>query len=358
MRIRWKGVPTVLFGNELLDKAFSKARAAADRVDDSDRTFRVRKQMRRMVQTSGDTLYDALIEMVHQWPSLDQMPLFDQSMIEAAVGCDMYRKNLASLQWAAGQIRTVSSQNAKKITRTANIEYMHESRREAYGRISSIISQVGGSLKWLNEAREVLKRLPSIDQNDPCVVISGAPNVGKSALIRALSSGEPEVNSYPFTTKRLHVGHFDANRLRIQLVDTPGLLDRPMESRNDIEMQAIAALEHLGSLVLFLLDLSESGGNDVEDQMRLLDEVKELLGENEMLVCISKGDLLEPLPDSWREDSLSYTDEGYPIFSVIDGIGVEGLRELMMQHIMTVQKGDPMSLPEGWHRRDLEDSSL
>ena len=92
--------------------------------------------------------------------------------------------------------------------------------------------------------------------------------------------------------------------------------------------------------------------------MRLLDEVKELLGENEMLVCISKGDLLEPLPDSWREDSLSYTDEGYPIFSVIDGTGVEGLRELMMQHIMTVQKGDPMSLPEGWHRRDLEESSL
>jgi len=357
MRIRWKSVPTVLFGDELLDKAFTKARSAADRVNDSDKTFRVRKQMRGMVQTAGDTLYDSLMSMVHSWPSLDQMPRFDQAMIEAAVGCDMYRKNLASLQWAAGQIRSVASQNAKKITRTANIEYMHECRREAYGRISSLISQVGKSLQWLNESREVLKRLPSIDELDPCVVIAGAPNVGKSALIRALSSGEPEVNSYPFTTKRLHVGHFEANRLRVQLVDTPGLLDRPMQERNDIEMQAIAALEHLGSLVLFLLDASESSGSSMDDQLHLLAEVEELLQDEDVLVCMSKGDLLEGLPEDWGESELSYAERG-PVFSVQEGIGVEGLRDLMMKHIMTVQRGDPMSLPEGWHRRDHEESTL
>ena len=357
MRIRWKSVPTVLFGDELLDKAFTKARSAADRVNDSDKTFRVRKQMRGMVQTAGDTLYDTLMSMVHSWPSLDQMPRFDQAMIEAAVGCDMYRKNLASLQWAAGQIRSVASQNAKKITRTANVEYMHECRREAYGRISSIISQIKSSLRWLNESREVLKRLPSIDELDPCVVISGAPNVGKSALIRALSSGEPEVNSYPFTTKQLHVGHFEANRLRVQLVDTPGLLDRPMQERNDIEMQAIAALEHLGSLVLFILDVSESSGSSMDEQLHLLTEVQELLPEEEILVCISKGDLLDGLPEDWGDSELSYLDRG-PVFSVHENIGVEGLRAMMMRHIMTVQRGDPMTLPEGWHRRDHEDSQL
>ena len=78
-----------------------------------------------------------------------------------------------------------------------------------------------------------------------------------------------EVNHYPFTTKRIHLGHFTFRRLQYQMVDTPGLLDRPMEKRNDIEMQAISALENLGSLVLFLIDESEKCGTSIEEQHNL-----------------------------------------------------------------------------------------
>ena len=105
-----------------------------------------------------------------------------------------------------------------------------------------------------------------------------------------------EVNHYPFTTKQIHVGHFTHRRLQYQMVDTPGLLDRPMEERNHIEMQAIAALEHIGSLVLFLVDESESCGTPFEEQMNLLEEVKTLLPETELMVVSSKADLLDPPP--------------------------------------------------------------
>ena len=43
---------------------------------------------------------------------------------------------------------------------------------------------------------------------------------------------------YAFTTKSLFVGHMDHKYLRWQVIDTPGLLDRPLEERNTIEMQA------------------------------------------------------------------------------------------------------------------------
>ena len=49
---------------------------------------------------------------------LDQSPLFDVAMIDACVGCDDYRKNLATLQWASKQVLRIASQNAKKIIRT------------------------------------------------------------------------------------------------------------------------------------------------------------------------------------------------------------------------------------------------
>lgn len=40
------------------------------------------------------------------------------------------------------------------------------------------------------------------------VALVGAPNVGKSSLVQLLSSGLPEVQNYPFTTRSIKMGHF------------------------------------------------------------------------------------------------------------------------------------------------------
>lgn len=372
MKVSWRTIPTVLLEDEVLDKAFSRARKAADRVDDSDKVFRVRKQMNRMVQTAADVIYNQFTEMVECWPSLDQSPQFDIAMIDACVGCDDYRHHLSMLQWAAKRITSIAGQNSKKIVRTARTELMHDARKEAYGRISSVMRQVGKSLLWLSEARETLKKLPTINSELPCIVVCGAPNVGKSAFISALSSGNMEVNHYPFTTKQIHVGHFFHRRLQHQLVDTPGLLDRPMINRNAIEMQAIAALEHTGSLVLFLLDGSEQCGTPMEEQLNLLEEVKGLLPETDLLVVSSKADLLNPKPEmwdeviaaekQWRDEGsegdpqlpLLYDNQGRPTMSATEFAGMDAMRMEIVHRVKSARDIDPLSLPEGWYRRDLD----
>ena len=245
---------------------------------------------------------------------------------------------------------------------------MHEARREAYGRIGSIMGRVGPSLKWLNESREILKALPQIDNTLPVIVVCGAPNVGKSAFIRALSSGNMEVNHYPFTTKQIHIGHFHHRRLQHQMVDTPGLLDRPMDERNSIELQAIAALEHVGSLVLFLVDKTETCGMSWEDQMSLLEDVERLLPGTELLVVSSKADALNPLPEDWElvkeaeerwrnngaigepKLPLLHDDEGRPTMSALENVGLDALRLEVVRKVKASQVVDPLTLPEGWHR--------
>ena len=371
MKVSWRTLSTVLLEEEVLDKAFSRAKKAADRVDDPDRVFRVRKQMTRMVQTAADIIATEFQELVAAWPSLDQSPLFDVAMIDACVGCDEYRKNLATLQWASKQVLNIASQNAKKIIRTGRTDLMHEARREAYGRISSIMRQVGPSLTWLSEARETLKRLPKVDPVSPCIVVCGAPNVGKSAFISALSTGKMEVNHYPFTTKQIHVGHFTHRRLQYQMVDTPGLLDRPMEERNHIEMQAIAALEHIGSLVLFLVDESESCGTSYEEQMNLLEEVQRLLPDTELMLVSSKADLLKPLPsmwdevkaseEAWRDEGsegepelpLLMDDKGRVCLSATENVGLDAMRLEIVRKVKAARPNNPMELPEGWYRQDV-----
>ena len=225
MKVVWRDLVTVLTEEEVLDKGFSRAKKSADRVDDPVKVFRVRKQLTRMVQTAADVMSQYLEDTERAWPSLDQMPIFDKAMVDACVGCDDYRHHLSMLGWASKQMRKIAKQNSDKIIRTARFEVMHDARKEAYGRLSSIMRRVGPSLDWLHESRMILRQLPVIDQVCPTIVVCGAPNVGKSAFISSLSSGNMEVNHYPFTTKQLHVGHFKHRRVPHQMVDTPGLLD-------------------------------------------------------------------------------------------------------------------------------------
>jgi nucleolar GTP-binding protein len=177
-----------------------------------------------------------------------------------------------------------------------------------------------------------------------------------------------EVNHYPFTTKRIHLGHFTFRRLQYQLVDTPGLLDRPMEKRNDIEMQAISALENLGSLVLFLIDESEQCGMTVEEQNNLLEEILQLLAETTVMVVSTKADLHKQKPENWDavvnaekeyldEGEEHYTDlpllldsSGYVTISALQNVGLEALKMEVIRIVKDNTPVDPMSLPDGWYR--------
>lgn len=87
------------------------------------------------------------------------------------------------------------------------------------------------------------------------------------------------------------MGHTDWNDVRWQVVDTPGLLDRPLEERNAIEMQAIAALAHLEACVLFFFDPSESGGYTLAEQNNLFVSVQALFKHKPFLLVATKADM-------------------------------------------------------------------
>ena len=73
-------------------------------------------------------------------------------------------------------------------------------------------------------------------------------------------------------------------------MDTPGLLDRPFSQRNDIELQAIAALRHLKGVLLYILDPSEHCGFSQDAQLALLADVKKWI-QLPVLVVANKVDL-------------------------------------------------------------------
>lgn len=62
------------------------------------------------------------------------------------------------------------------------------------------------------------------------VVVVGAPNSGKSQLIRALTNAEPQVADYPFTTRAPVPGMMKHEDIQIQLIELPALTKDVMET--------------------------------------------------------------------------------------------------------------------------------
>lgn len=306
-------IPTVPTSEELLDKSFRRAARAKHGKRILDRASKLKAE-ESMLLTAANILSDNLINAVKKFPSFDQMPPFYTELADILVGIEEMKMNLASVQWAGNKINDMAR---KYVGMMRDAEDAKVVRKQAFGRISSIVDSIDGNLRFLNDARNKLRKLPDISEA-PTIVVAGYPNVGKSSFVALVSSARPEIASYPFTTKGLAVGHFTRNKIRYQVIDTPGLLDRPLEERNEIELQAISALKHVGKAILYIVDPSETCGYTLEKQMHLLEEIKKEFGVP-MLVVANKTDISAPV-------------EGIDMsMSTLTGEGVEAVLDRLVE---------------------------
>jgi len=305
-------IPPIMNADKLLDRAFGSAKKVTHR-DKKKKTINKIKKVKSII---GNTLK----VYVRAFPTLDDLHPFYYELINLLIGIDKLKMALASVEWARKRIASITNYGIREAKKKENYK---EIIKKVYGRVSSIIYEIDASLKFLEEARKKLKEVPSIDTSIKTVIIAGYPNVGKSSLLKLLSSANPEIAPYPFTTKGLILGHIWVeeryDRKKIQVVEAPGLLERPMAKRNEIERQGMIALRHLPDLVIFIIDASMHCGYSIEEQLKLLEEIKKefnvavIVVENK--VDISKG------------------KTNYMKISCKDGTGIEELRKKVIEKL-------------------------
>ena len=167
-------------------------------------------------------------------------------------------------------------------------------KRAALGRMATITRRMKDPLLYLEQVRQHLGRLPSIDPNTRTLLICGYPNTGKSSFLKNISRADVDIQPYAFTTKSLFVGHFDYKMLRFQAIDTPGILDHALEEMNTIEMQSVTAIAHLRSAILYFMDLSEHCGFTVDAQIQLFHNIRPLFANKLTFLVINKIDIMRP----------------------------------------------------------------
>lgn len=311
--------------SELIDLAFRRARRAGVRVPKrAPLELRIKVKERAKISCAGNVVLSRLRKLLTSAPHFPSLHPFYYELADILVGVEGVRRALAHVKWGEEMVDKLMREHLRKAGRARDRRGAAEARRAFYGRLSSILRDLEPSLSLLREASAKLRSLPSIDVNGVVVVVAGAPNVGKSSFVRCVSTAKPEVASYPFTTRSLLVGHLEWRGVRVQVMDAPGLLDRPLHERNPIERQAIAALRHAAKAAIFIIDPSETSGYDLSQQVNVYRELTRELSYIPFVPALNKVDLA-------REDQLDRAKRllGMEDVPKMVAIRCEGVKEVL-----------------------------
>lgn len=286
---RMANIPTV---DELIELAFTRSQKVSPSIPvRAPLLLRVKRRSEARLRAFCDILCAKLDRFYNSTPELESLHSFYRALLELLVEAEDYKLARRRLLTSKRIIQRLAKNYIRRIRLSNDIDGIHSIRREAYGRIASVIRRLKKHLSLLKYVRNELRNVPSINPNELVFVVVGYPNVGKSTLVSQVSSAKPKIAEYPFTTTKINVGYLIVDSMRVQIIDTPGLLDRPLSERNKIERLAISAIKYLANVIIFIIDPSESSGYTLEEQFSLFNDIKNEFGSVPILVVLNKIDI-------------------------------------------------------------------
>jgi len=175
------------------------------------------------------------------------------------------------------------------------------------------------------------------------VVVIGPANVGKSALVAALTNASPEVADFPYTTWMPTPGMMPVEDIQVQLVDTPPL-DREYTDPDLLD------LIRRSDLILLVVDLQTDPAGQLEGTIAILkerriapDHLKDRYSEERrmvfkpLLVLANKAD--DDASDEDFEILCELLDDDWPVLpvSATTGRNLERLRRAVFERLEVIR---------------------
>eukprot|EP00761_Pharyngomonas_kirbyi_P011745 gb/GECH01011771.1/.p1 GENE.gb/GECH01011771.1/~~gb/GECH01011771.1/.p1 ORF type:complete len:666 (+),score=180.38 gb/GECH01011771.1/:1-1998(+) len=332
VKYNFKTLQPILTGEEMADTVLRKTmRRTPTVVHPNYAIGRIRSFYMRKVKYSQSLFHEKLSSIVDEFPVLEDIHPFYGDLLNVLYDKDHYKLALGQISSARRMIDNIGRDYVKLLKFADSLYRCKQLKRAALGRMATIVKKQSDSLKYLEQVRQHLSRLPSIDPRTRTLILCGYPNVGKSSFMNNITRADVEVQPYAFTTKSLFVGHTDYKYLRWQVIDTPGLLDHPLADRNTIEMQSITALAHLRASVVYVLDISTACGYSIEQQVELFHSIKPLFANKPLTIAINKVDLtsMDELNEEEKELIEGLANENVQVMpmSTLQQMGVLDVRD-------------------------------
>jgi len=346
----FKQIQVVPSANDFIDIILSKTnRKTPTIVHKGYAISRIRQFYMRKVKYTQQNFHDKLSRVLDDFPILDEIHPFYADLMNVLYDRDHYKLALGQLNHTRHYIANLAKDYVRLLKYGDSLYRCKRLKKAALGRMCTMMKKQGPSLAYLEQVRQHLSRLPSIDPITRTIILCGYPNVGKSSFINKITRANVDVQPYAFTTKSLFVGHTDYQYAPWQIIDTPGILDHPLEDRNTIEMQSITALAHLRAAVLFVVDISEQCGYSLEEQLSLFDNIKPLFANKPLIITANKIDVLrlKDLDDEQKaliakveaENNLKVVEMSTVTEEGIIAVKEKACKELLEQRVQVKMKG-------------------
>ncbi|KDP28914.1 hypothetical protein JCGZ_14685 [Jatropha curcas] len=289
-------LPMVMPSVDIFYSALRKAKRVPPTKGIANIAKRERNKGAKQLDALMKQLAVPLREYLDNFPKRKYLHPYERSLIELTLGEGNYEEVLRNVDALRKKVVSVGKEHASVCAKSSTKREAEERLNEGLEKLQEIFKREGKAVDELLNIAKTLRAMPVVDLETPTLCLVGAPNVGKSSLVRILSTGKPEVCNYPFTTRGILMGHISFDFKYFQVTDTPGLLKRCDEERNNLEKLTLAVLRHLPTAILYVHDLTGECGTPVSDQFEIYKEIKERFSNHLWLDVVSKCDLLQELP--------------------------------------------------------------
>jgi nucleolar GTP-binding protein len=300
-------IPRIEQPKAYLDIAMSQAKHALSKAHEyelpEDKLFCAKKLAKLKIEAIATSVQKQFTIILKGFPRFDELTPFYAELASITLELNATKESLGGLNWANNTLDHLKTQYQRKVFGCKHPRDVASHTKAFIGRVASVVNKQKGPLQILEHARKTIREYPAIKQNQFTVCISGFPNVGKSTLLSKITTAKPKIGDYAFTTTTLNMGYTELFHTPIQIIDTPGTLNR--ETMNNTELHAHLVMKHLAHVIIYVYDLT--GQYPLDELEQLYQEVKKY--KKTVFIYLAKTDLIPTeVTQAFCQSAVAYTN--------------------------------------------------
>ena len=251
----------------------------------------IRRFYIRKVKFVQQNFIGQLTDTINSFPSIDYIHPFFGDLLNLMFQRQHYKLALSRISKSKRTI-DVTGRNFVKLIKNGNSPYAcKQLKREALGRMSTIIQKLNRPLIFLEKVRRHLTKLPELDPHRKSVILSGTSKVGKSACLNKITRANIKVGGSVTHSNFLQIGHMQTSFFRLQILDMSGLSRSDFYFHNSLVFQMYNAFLNLDCIALHFFDFSECFSASISTQLELFKKLEKISPKIEKLLLFTKTDL-------------------------------------------------------------------